>query len=79
MSKSSTQCECVATYMDGVKVKIADVYQKPKIVFPSAYYTKMPDVSKCTYNFNREKRLFEKVKIFKIKFHNFIFFNFFFC
>ncbi|XP_014206142.1 ubiquitin-associated protein 1 [Copidosoma floridanum] len=61
MARSSAQYESVATYMDGVQVEIAEAYQQPKkIIPPPAFYSKMPDLDKCTYDFGREKRLLEK-------------------
>ncbi|KAJ8680197.1 hypothetical protein QAD02_015984 [Eretmocerus hayati] len=61
-SSTSAQCEPVATYMDGVRVKIADAYQPPRrIVYPKAYYSKLPDLSKYSYDFSLDKRILEKM------------------
>ena len=62
----SAQCDLVASYMDGVNVKIAEAYKPPrKIGLPAAYNNRLPDISKLTYDFNLEKSVLEKVK------HNF--------
>lgn len=64
MARSSVlaQCDLVASYMDGVHVKIAEAYKPPrKIGLPAAYNNRLPDVSKLTYDFNLEKSVLEKV------------------
>ncbi|XP_031780716.1 ubiquitin-associated protein 1 [Nasonia vitripennis] len=62
-ASNSTQCEPVATYMDGVQVKIAEAYKPPpKVLPPAAFYNKLPDVSKCSYDFSLEKSVLEKMK-----------------
>ncbi|XP_063973053.1 uncharacterized protein LOC135160446 [Diachasmimorpha longicaudata] len=62
MSRSSSQCDQVASYMDGVNVKIAEAYKPPrKFGLPAAYNNKFPDVSKLTYDFSLERSVLEKV------------------
>lgn len=59
---SSTQCDLVASYMDGVHVKIAEAYKPPrKIGLPAAYNNRLPDVSKLVYDFSLEKSVLEKI------------------
>lgn len=61
-SSVSAQCDLIASYMDGVHVKIAEAYKPPrKICLPVAYNNKLPDVSKLNYDFNLEKSVLEKV------------------
>lgn len=61
-SSVSAQCDLVASYMDGVHVKIAEAYKPPrKVCLPAAYNNKLPDVSKLTYDFNLERSVLEKV------------------
>lgn len=58
----SAQCDLVASYMDGVHVKIAEAYKPPrKIGLPAAYNNRLPDVSKLTYDFSLEKSVLEKM------------------
>lgn len=58
----SAQCDLVASYMDGVNVKIAEAYKPPrKIGLPAAYNNRLPDVSKLTYDFSLEKSVVEKM------------------
>ncbi|XP_012263998.2 ubiquitin-associated protein 1 [Athalia rosae] len=58
----SAQCDSVASYMDGVHVKIAEAYKPPrKIALPVAYNNKLPDVSKYTYDFSLEKVVIDKM------------------
>lgn len=60
---SSTQCDLVASYMDGVHVKIAEAYKPPrKIGLPAAYNNRLPDVSKLVYDFSLERSVLEKVR-----------------
>ncbi|XP_058805356.1 uncharacterized protein LOC131672260 [Phymastichus coffea] len=62
-TSASSQCDSVAAYMDGVQVKIAEAYKPPKkIVVPAAYYNKLPDVSKYTYDLSLEKSVLDKMK-----------------
>lgn len=59
----SAQCDLVASYMDGVHVKIAEAYKPPrKIGLPAAYNNRLPDVSKLIYDFSLEKSVLEKVR-----------------
>ncbi|XP_031840766.1 uncharacterized protein LOC116430575 [Nomia melanderi] len=61
-SSVSAQCDLVASYMDGVHVKIAEAYKPPrKVCLPAAYNNKLPDVSKLTYNFTLERSVLEKM------------------
>lgn len=61
-SSVSAQCDLIASYMDGVHVKIAEAYKPPrKICLPVAYNNKLPDVSKLNYDFNLEKSVLEKM------------------
>lgn len=61
---TSAQCDSVASYMDGVHVKIAEAYKPPrKIALPVAYNNKLPDISKCTYNFGLERMVVDKVRV----------------
>ncbi|XP_043578322.1 uncharacterized protein LOC122565892 isoform X2 [Bombus pyrosoma] len=61
-SSVSAQCDLIASYMDGVHVKIAEAYKPPrKICLPAAYNNKLPDVSKLTYDFNLERSVLEKM------------------
>ncbi|XP_078045085.1 uncharacterized protein LOC144474266 isoform X1 [Augochlora pura] len=61
-SSVSAQCDLVASYMDGVHVKIAEAYKPPrKVCLPAVYNNKLPDVSKLTYNFTLEKSVIEKM------------------
>ena len=57
----NSQCDSIATYMDGVCVKIADAYKPPDIKPPNEYYAKLIDVSKFNYDFSLEKTAQEKV------------------
>lgn len=58
----SAQCDLVASYMDGVHVKIAEAYKPPrKIGLPAAYNNRLPDVLKLTYDFSLEKSVLEKM------------------
>ncbi|XP_012527502.2 ubiquitin-associated protein 1 [Monomorium pharaonis] len=58
----SAQCDLVASYMDGVHVKIAEAYKPPrKIGLPVAYNNRLPDVSKLMYDFTLEKSVLEKM------------------
>lgn len=64
MSRSSVsaQCDLVASYMDGVHVKIAEAYKPPrKVCLPAAYNNKLPDISKLTYDFSLERLVLEKM------------------
>jgi len=62
-SSVSAQCDLVASYMDGVHVKIAEAYKPPrKIGLPAAYNNRLPDVSKLVYDFSLEKSVLEKVR-----------------
>ncbi|CAL1676739.1 unnamed protein product [Lasius platythorax] len=62
MARFSAQCDLVASYMDGVHVKIAEAYKPPrKIGLPAAYNNRLPDVSKLTYDFSLEKSVVEKM------------------
>lgn len=64
-ASSSSQCDTIASYMDGVQVKVAEAYKPPrKIALPPAYYSKLPDVSKYTYDTTLEKNVIEKVRLF---------------
>jgi len=59
----SAQYDLVASYMDGVHVKIAEAYKPPrKIGLPAAYNNRLPDVSKLAYDFSLEKSVLEKVR-----------------
>ncbi|XP_076232054.1 uncharacterized protein LOC143177779 [Calliopsis andreniformis] len=61
-SSVSAQCDLVASYMDGVHVKIAEAYKPPKkVCLPAAYNNKLPDVSKLTYDFSLERSVLEKM------------------
>ncbi|KZC04578.1 PREDICTED: uncharacterized protein LOC107190867 [Dufourea novaeangliae] len=61
-SSVSAQCDLVASYMDGVHVKIAEAYKPPrKVCLPAAYNNKLPDMSKLTYNFILERSVLEKM------------------
>lgn len=61
-SISSQCCDTLASYMDGVHVKIAEAYKPPrKVTLPAAYNNKLPDVTKHTYDFSLEKSVLEKV------------------
>ena len=61
-ASNSTQCESVATYMDGVQVKIAEAYKPPrKIALPAAYNNRLPDVSRYCYDFSLERSVLQKV------------------
>ncbi|KAM0727522.1 Ubiquitin-associated protein 1 [Formica fusca] len=58
----SAQCDLVASYMDGVHVKIAEAYKPPrKIGLPAAYNNRLPDVSKLTYDFSLENSVLKKM------------------
>ncbi|XP_046482747.1 ubiquitin-associated protein 1 isoform X1 [Neodiprion pinetum] len=58
----SAQCDSVASYMDGVHVKIAEAYKPPrKIALPVAYNNKLPDVSNYVYDFSLERVVIEKM------------------
>ncbi|CAB0042161.1 unnamed protein product [Trichogramma brassicae] len=60
-SPNSTQYDSIASYMDGVQVKITNKYQSPpNLVFPEEYYVKPPDPARYTYNFNLEKNVLAK-------------------
>ena len=66
-ASNSNQCESVATYMDGVHVKIAEAYKPPrKIALPAAYNNRFPDVSKYSYDFTLERSVLQKVIYFFI-------------
>lgn len=59
----SAQCDLVASYMDGVHVKIAEAFKPPrKVCLPAAYTNKLPDVSKMTYDFSLERSVLEKME-----------------
>lgn len=61
-SSVSAQCDLIASYMDGVHVKIAEAYKPPrKVCLPAAYNNKLPDVSKLTYDFSLERSVLEKM------------------
>lgn len=61
-SDSATQ-DSIASYMDGVQVKIAEAYKPPRrIALPAFYNNKLPDVTKYQYDFNYETAVLEKVK-----------------
>ena len=61
-SSVSAQCDLVASYMDGVHVKIAEAYKPPrKVCLPAVYNNKLPDVSKLTYDFSLERSVLEKM------------------
>ncbi|EFN63779.1 Ubiquitin-associated protein 1 [Camponotus floridanus] len=61
-ASASAQCDSVASYMDGVHVKIAEAYKPPrKFGLPAAYNNRLPDVSKLTYDFSLEKSVLEKI------------------
>ncbi|XP_024893717.1 uncharacterized protein LOC112468668 [Temnothorax curvispinosus] len=58
----SAQCDLVASYMDGVHVKIAEAYKPPrKIGLPAPYNNRLPDVSKLVYDFSLERSVLEKM------------------
>ncbi|CAK9812194.1 Ubiquitin-associated protein 1 [Anthophora quadrimaculata] len=58
----SAQCDLIASYMDGIHVKIAEAYKPPrKLCLPAAYNNKLPDLSKLTYDFNLERSVLEKM------------------
>ncbi|KAL2718788.1 ubiquitin-associated protein 1 [Vespula squamosa] len=58
----SAQCDSVASYMDGVHVKIVEAYKPPrKVGLPAVYNNKLPDISKLVYNFSLEKSVLEKM------------------
>lgn len=62
-SSISAQCDSVASYMDGVHVKIVEAYKPPrKVGLPAVYNNKLPDISKLVYNFSLEKSVLEKVQ-----------------
>ncbi|XP_043484474.1 transcription initiation factor TFIID subunit 1 [Leptopilina heterotoma] len=59
---SSMQCDSVATYMDGVHVKIAEAYKPPrKIALPAAYNNRLPDASRYSYDFSLERSVLQKM------------------
>ncbi|XP_051174408.1 ubiquitin-associated protein 1 [Leptopilina boulardi] len=59
---SSMQCDSVATYMDGVHVKIAEAYKPPrKITLPAAYNNRLPDASRYSYDFSLERSVLQKM------------------
>ncbi|XP_033216576.1 ubiquitin-associated protein 1 [Belonocnema kinseyi] len=61
-ASNSTQCESVATYMDGVHVKIAEAYKPPrKIALPAAYNNRLPDASRYCYDFTLERSVLQKM------------------
>ncbi|XP_015175119.1 PREDICTED: uncharacterized protein LOC107065701 [Polistes dominula] len=61
-SSISAQCDSVASYMDGVHVKIVEAYKPPrKVALPAVYNNKLPDISKLVYNFSLEKSVLEKM------------------
>lgn len=61
-SSISAQCDSVASYMDGVHVKIAEAYKPPrKVGLPAVCNNKLPDISKLVYNFSLEKSVLEKM------------------
>ncbi|XP_047361647.1 uncharacterized protein LOC124953790 isoform X1 [Vespa velutina] len=61
-SSISAQCDSVASYMDGVHVKIVEAYKPPrKVGLPAVYNNKLPDISKLVYNFSLEKSVLEKM------------------
>lgn len=64
MARSSVaaQCDLVASYMDGVHVKIAEAYKPPrKIGLPAAYNNRLSDVSRVMYDFDLERSVLDKV------------------
>lgn len=70
-SSISAQCDLIASYMDGVHVKIAEAYKPPrKICLPAAYNNKLPNVSKLTYDFNLERSVLEKVEYYFTSIHD---------
>lgn len=61
-SSISAQCDSVASYMDGVHVKIAEAYKPPrKVGLPAVCNNKLPDISKLVYDFSLEKSVLEKM------------------
>ncbi|CAK9812193.1 Ubiquitin-associated protein 1 [Anthophora quadrimaculata] len=61
-NRLSAQCDLIASYMDGIHVKIAEAYKPPrKLCLPAAYNNKLPDLSKLTYDFNLERSVLEKM------------------
>ncbi|CAL7947486.1 unnamed protein product [Xylocopa violacea] len=61
-SSVSAQCDLIASYMDGVHVKIAEAYKPPrKVCLPAVYNNKLPDVTKLTYDFSLERSVLEKM------------------
>lgn len=63
MARFTSTIHCDTSYMDGVQMKVADAYKPPrKIALPPAYYSKLPDVSKYTYDTSLEKNVIEKVR-----------------
>lgn len=61
-ASNSTQCDGIATYMDGVNVKIAEAYKPPrKIALPAAYNNRLPDASRYSYDFSLERSVLQKV------------------
>ena len=62
-------CDNLASYMDGVNVKIAEAYKPPrKVTLSAAYNNKLPDVSKHIYDFSLEKSVLDKVRRFFVFF-----------
>lgn len=61
-SSVSAQCDLMASYMDGIHVKIAEAYKPPrKICLPAACNNKLPDITKLTYDFGLERSVLEKM------------------
>lgn len=61
-ASNSTQCDGIATYMDGVNVKIAEAYKPPrKIALPAAYNNRLPDASRYSYDFSLERSVLQKM------------------
>ncbi|KAK2586900.1 hypothetical protein KPH14_009837 [Odynerus spinipes] len=61
-SSISAQCDSVASYMDGVHVKIAEAYKPPrKVGLPAVCNNKLPDISKLVYDFSLEKSVLKKM------------------
>ncbi|XP_017881187.1 uncharacterized protein LOC108625597 [Ceratina calcarata] len=61
-SSVSAQCDLMASYMDGIHVKIAEAYKPPrKICLPAACNNKLLDVTKLTYDFSLERSVLEKM------------------
>lgn len=61
-SSVSAQCDLMASYMDGIHVKIAEAYKPPrKICLPAACNNKLPDVTKLTYDCSLERSVLEKM------------------